>query len=67
MRKRRKKTNNHQPRAHFIIRYSSSKVFTFLKGREISGTTSLLLIHSRSDWWFPEISALTSCSICLQK
>ena len=42
-------TNIYQPRAHFIIIYNSSSVFTLWKVGETSSTTSLLLIRASSD------------------
>ena len=60
------KTNNHHPRVHFINNKNGSLVFNLWKRGETSSTTSLLLIRTSSNWWFPDISVFTSSgsSLC---
>ena len=52
--------NIYHPRSHFIVSFSSSSVFTLYERRETSTTTSLLLIRTSSDQWYPDNSVFIS-------
>ena len=61
-----KTINIHHPCAKFIINNNSSLVFTVWKWGENDSTTSLLLIDTSNNWWFPDKSVFISSgdSLC---